>query len=176
MTALDGVQAVPLARPLLSVAEFADWFRVVGDNVRRAIRGKDEVVDLALTCLLAEGHLLIEDVPGVGKTSIARALAVSLGAVCNRIPDTQATASVRYTVATSQASGSEVRTFNVAQQDYQGWYELPAIFSIGTPDRRTGSVWVRMAHQKPADGGPGAQCPGGVCPSMAASQVEFAWS
>jgi len=84
MTALDGIQ-VPLARPVLSAAEFTDWFRVIGDNVRRVIRGKDEVVDLALTCLLAEGHLLIEDVPGVGKTSIARAFAMSLGAVCQRI-------------------------------------------------------------------------------------------
>ena len=38
------------------------------------IRGKAEVIDLAVTCLLAEGHLLLDDVPGVGKTSLARAL------------------------------------------------------------------------------------------------------
>ena len=37
------------------------------------IRGKAEVIDLAVTCLLAEGHLLLDDVPGVGKTSLARA-------------------------------------------------------------------------------------------------------
>ena len=92
------------------------------------------------------------------------------------IPDTQASASVRYTVTTSQANGSEVRSFDVAQQDYQGWYELAAIFSIGTPDRRTGSVWVRVTYPHPADGSSAAQCPGGFCPSMAASQVEFAWS
>ena len=47
--------------------------------LNRIILGKDEQLDLALTCLLAGGHLLIEDVPGVGKTTMARALAVVLG-------------------------------------------------------------------------------------------------
>jgi MoxR-like ATPase len=45
----------------------------------------DEPIRLALTCLLAEGHLLIEDVPGVGKTSLAKALAASLGCTWGRI-------------------------------------------------------------------------------------------
>ncbi|MBK5307533.1 MAG: MoxR family ATPase [Frankiaceae bacterium] len=49
------------------------------------MQGKAEVVDLALTCLLAEGHLLLEDVPGVGKTSLARSLASALGAPWQRI-------------------------------------------------------------------------------------------
>ena len=49
------------------------------------IRGKDEPIRLALICLLAEGHLLIEDVPGVGKTSLAKALAASLGCSWGRI-------------------------------------------------------------------------------------------
>ncbi|HLU48382.1 MAG TPA: AAA family ATPase, partial [Planctomycetota bacterium] len=42
------------------------------DNVRRVIVGKDDVIRMALAALLARGHLLIEDVPGLGKTMLAR--------------------------------------------------------------------------------------------------------
>lgn len=49
------------------------------------IKGKPEVIDLAVTCLLAEGHLLLDDVPGVGKTSLARALSNAMGVSWNRI-------------------------------------------------------------------------------------------
>lgn len=54
-------------------------------NVERFIQGKREVIELALTCLIAEGHLLLEDVPGVGKTSLARSLSISLGMSWHRI-------------------------------------------------------------------------------------------
>ncbi len=55
------------------------------DNVERVLKGKREVVELAVTTLLARGHLLIEDVPGVGKTTLARALARSIGVSFQRI-------------------------------------------------------------------------------------------
>lgn len=54
-------------------------------NVRTVIVGKDQEVRLTLVALLCEGHLLIEDVPGVGKTMLARALAKSVGCVFRRI-------------------------------------------------------------------------------------------
>ena len=57
----------------------------VAASVSGFIRGKAEVIDLAVVCLLAEGHLLLDDVPGVGKTSLARALSHSLGVSWNRI-------------------------------------------------------------------------------------------
>lgn len=57
----------------------------IADAVNGFLQGKPEVVSLALTCLLAEGHLLLEDVPGVGKTSLARSLASALGAPWQRI-------------------------------------------------------------------------------------------
>ena len=49
------------------------------ESVGRALRGKREAVELAVVALLARGHVLLEDVPGVGKTTMARALATSLG-------------------------------------------------------------------------------------------------
>ncbi len=55
------------------------------ETVERALEGKPDVVELALVALLAGGHLLIEDVPGVGKTTLARALARSVGGEMRRI-------------------------------------------------------------------------------------------
>jgi MoxR-like ATPase len=55
------------------------------DNVERVIRGKSEVVRLAIASLLARGHVLLEDVPGVGKTTLASALARSLSLEFQRI-------------------------------------------------------------------------------------------
>jgi MoxR-like ATPase len=54
-------------------------------NITRVMHGKDEVVRAAVCCVVAEGHLLIEDVPGVGKTSLARAIAASIALTWNRI-------------------------------------------------------------------------------------------
>ncbi|MCH2107862.1 MAG: AAA family ATPase [Polyangiaceae bacterium] len=53
--------------------------------VETALEGKEEVVGLALTALLARGHILLEDVPGVGKTTLARALAKAVGGNMNRV-------------------------------------------------------------------------------------------
>ncbi len=55
------------------------------DNIERVIEGKPETVRLALAVMLAEGHLLIEDVPGVGKTKLAKALARSIDCSVRRI-------------------------------------------------------------------------------------------
>src|SRR5205814_5071088 len=55
------------------------------ENVEKVIVGKSSEVRLALICLLCQGHLLIEDVPGVGKTTLARALARSTGCSFKRI-------------------------------------------------------------------------------------------
>jgi len=64
-----------------SLSKLAEIEAALGE----AIRGKPEVVRLSLTCLLARGHLLIEDVPGVGKTTLAQALARSVDSSFHRI-------------------------------------------------------------------------------------------
>jgi MoxR-like ATPase len=64
------------------IKEAADRLR---ENIQKVIVGKDEVIDLAFVAVLCEGHLLIEDVPGIGKTTLARALAASLGCTFRRI-------------------------------------------------------------------------------------------
>jgi MoxR-like ATPase len=57
----------------------------LGRNVERVLVGKRSIVDLAIVTLLCEGHLLIEDVPGIGKTTLARTLARSIGGTFRRL-------------------------------------------------------------------------------------------
>jgi len=57
----------------------------LADNIRRVILGKDAQVDMAVIALLSGGHLLIEDVPGVGKTMLARSLALSVSGTYRRV-------------------------------------------------------------------------------------------
>ena len=63
--------------PGVSLPEVAELAHRIAANVSHVLVGKPDVVRLALVTLLAEGHLLVEDVPGVGKTSLAKALARS---------------------------------------------------------------------------------------------------
>jgi MoxR-like ATPase len=67
-----------------SVDVAAEGARIAA-NMARVVHGKPDVVHLALVVLLAEGHLLVEDVPGVGKTTLAKALAGSIDASVRRI-------------------------------------------------------------------------------------------
>ena len=64
---------------------FAQTFAQIADNVERAVLGKRHVVELVLTAMLSDGHVLLEDVPGTGKTSLARAIAQSVQGTNTRI-------------------------------------------------------------------------------------------
>src|SRR4029077_65399 len=69
--------------------EHADWFshefNLVLANVERVLRGKTDQIATALVCVFAEGHLLLEDVPGTGKTTLAKAIANSMQSSRRRI-------------------------------------------------------------------------------------------
>ena len=64
------------------ISEVAQRLR---ENIQKVIVGKDEVINLTLAVVLCEGHMLLEDVPGIGKTTLARCLATSLGCTFRRI-------------------------------------------------------------------------------------------
>lgn len=76
-----------MAQPSVShISENATLLsRRLVQNVALVVRGKEEVIKLAVVSLLARGHLLLEDVPGVGKTTLARALAASIGVSFRRL-------------------------------------------------------------------------------------------
>jgi MoxR-like ATPase len=90
-TPVTGPSTAPAAAPAASgaggpeMAVFVQMFDSLVNNVTKVLHGKEAVVRAALTCVLAEGHLLIEDVPGVGKTSLARAICKSVNLTWNRV-------------------------------------------------------------------------------------------
>ena len=65
--------------------QIADTAARIRENVQLAIVGKDEVIEYTLAALFSAGHILVEDVPGIGKTTLARSLAYSLDCEFRRI-------------------------------------------------------------------------------------------
>jgi MoxR-like ATPase len=63
----------------------ADAATKIRENIQKVIVGKDDVINMTLVAVLCEGHVLLEDVPGIGKTTLARALSISLGCTFRRI-------------------------------------------------------------------------------------------
>jgi MoxR-like ATPase len=67
------------------LGDLLDFYSRVRENIERVIIGKREAIEMLMVAMLCEGHVLIEDVPGVGKTMLARAMAISLGLAFKRL-------------------------------------------------------------------------------------------
>src|SRR5947208_16099810 len=77
-----------MIEPNPAFGEASAAFQLLTENVARVIAGNDAAVRTAATCMFADGNLLLEGVPGVGKTTLARAFAVSIGGAFGRIQAT----------------------------------------------------------------------------------------
>lgn len=102
----------------LSAQSFADTTAAIVASVSSVIDGKPDAVRAALTTLLGEGHLLIEDVPGVGKTMLARALAATIDASVRR---------VQFTPDLLPGDITGVSVFNPVERDFE--FKPGAIFA-----------------------------------------------
>jgi MoxR-like ATPase len=99
-----------LASPADGITRVAHDVDRLCHNMGYVIQGKDDVIRSAVICLLAEGHLLIEDVPGTGKTSLARALASSIALSWHRI---------QFTPDLLPSDVTGVAIFNQATRDFE---------------------------------------------------------
>jgi len=98
--------------------QFASRFASIQDNIERVVQGKPREVRLALVALVAEGHVLIEDVPGVGKTLLAKALARSIDCSFRRI---------QFTPDLLPTDVTGVNVFNQERADFE--FKPGAIFA-----------------------------------------------
>ncbi len=67
------------------MSSLTEFYLQIRDNIEKVIVGKRDAIELLMVAILCEGHVLIEDVPGVGKTMLARSLAISLGSSFKRL-------------------------------------------------------------------------------------------
>ncbi len=92
------------------MASVHDLAASVRQNIQKVIVGKDAVIDLAMVAVLCEGHILLEDVPGTGKTTLAKAIAASLGCSFHRI---------QFTPDLLPSDVTGINYFNLKSQEFE---------------------------------------------------------
>jgi MoxR-like ATPase len=134
----------------VELKNLAASFQRIHDNIERIIEGKGDEIRLALVVLLAEGHLLIEDVPGVGKTMLAKALARSIDCSVRRI---------QFTPDLLPSDVTGVSIFNQELRDFE--FKPGAIFAnivVGdeinraSPKTQSAMLECMEEHQVTVDG------------------------
>lgn len=99
-----------LTPSLSSTLNFAQFSQAVQENIARVVIGKHDVVEMLLVALLADGHVLLEDVPGIGKTTLAKSLARSVDCSFARI---------QFTPDLLPSDVTGINYFNQKSQDFQ---------------------------------------------------------
>jgi MoxR-like ATPase len=127
-----------------------DLARRLRTNIQKVIVGKDAVIDQALAAVLCEGHILMEDVPGIGKTTLARALAVSLGCTFQRI---------QFTPDLLPSDVTGINWFNQKEQAFEfrpgplmGQVVLADEINRATPRTQSALLEAMQEHQITVDG------------------------
>jgi MoxR-like ATPase len=134
------------------IAGFQGHFDKIVRNVEQVMKGKPDVVRLAVTCMLADGHLLIEDVPGVGKTSLARALAETIDGSLQRI---------QFTPDLLPTDVTGVQIYNQGENTFE-FHDGPVFANVvvadeinrASPKTQAALLEVMEEHQVSVDGQP----------------------
>ncbi len=132
------------------MARVAELGARVKENVERVIVGKEDVIELTLVALICEGHLLIEDVPGTGKTMLAKSIARSLGCTFRRIqctPDLLPTDITGTYIFNQKASDFEFRAGPIMAQ-----VVLADEINRATPRTQSALLEAMQESQVTADG------------------------
>ncbi len=127
-----------------------NMIRALQDNIGRAIVGKEEAIEFALIALLCKGHVLIEDVPGVGKTTLASALAKSLDCSFRRIQFTP-------DLMPSDVTGFTLVNFKTGQMEYKEGSVMSQVvladeINRTSPKTQSALLEVMEEHQVTVDG------------------------
>ncbi|MCA8998733.1 MAG: MoxR family ATPase [Planctomycetaceae bacterium] len=126
------------------------WIRTLEENIGKVLLGKENVIRLAVVALLADGHLLIEDAPGLGKTSLAKAIAQSLNASFARLQCTP-------DLLPSDILGSSIFFPNRGEFEFRKGPIFTNVFLADeinrtTPRTQSALLEAMMEHQISADG------------------------
>ena len=129
---------------------FTDFAQSVRNNVNQVIIGKDGAIELILVALLCDGHILLEDVPGIGKTTLAKALARSVDSSFSR---------VQFTPDLLPSDVTGINYYNQKEQEFQ--FRAGPVFSQvfladeinrATPRTQSSLLEAMQEHQVTVDG------------------------